>query len=640
MKIFVTTFLELLISIQSFSQKPPVKFGNIPMEDMMMTIYEKDSSARAVILVDYAETTGFAVQRHVRIKILKKDGLEFANAIVPLFGKGKIESLKASTYNLVSGRIVETEMSKEGVFKENFIKNIDFQKFTLPNVKEGSVIEYYYKVNVPGIPNWEFQKSIPVRWSEYWAIIPDAFTFEKYMQGYVFASTYEVSRKMVYLQGYNQRVSGYPANVHHWITENVPAFKPEPFMTSERDCISKLNFVLSSIHFPGQPVIEFMSSWKTLNDELLMNERFGKVIAKSDYLKDEVERITTGIADPMKKIEAIHGYVRQNMEWNNTNGILTEDLKRAVEKKLGTSADINFMLASMLEKAGFLVDMVILSTRDHGFVRRQSPVIQQFNYVVCAARVNGKPVLLDATEKFLPYAILPMRCLNSQGLMISTITPDWIDIAPKAKARTVVEANLMLDPGGGMKGKMQFTFDGYDAFKMRKEYHTKGEDGYIKSFFQSKDWQIEKNEFQNVKELSLPLKEIHEVSIGEHSSVAGDIIYLNPFVHSKEAANPFKPETREFPVDFGSPIEKIFIIRITLPSGYVIDEMPQSKIFRLPDNSAKYTYDASQAGNIITITSYFQINKSLFVQYEYPDLREFYNQVIAKQAELIVLKKN
>jgi hypothetical protein len=231
-----------------------------------------------------------------------------------------------------------------------------------------------------------------------------------------------------------------------------------------------------------------------------------------------------------------------------------------------------------------------------------------------------------------------MRCLNGQGLMISTLTPDWIDVVPKAKARTVVDANLILDPNGGMQGKLLFTFDGYDAYKMRKEYHTKGEEEYIKALFQIKDWQIEKSEFQNVQELSLPLKEVHDVRI-EPSSVSGDIIYLNPMVHSKEEANPFKSETREFPVDFGSPIEKIFIIRISLPEGYVIDEMPQSKILRLPDNSAKYTYNASQTGNVVSITSNFQINKSFFIQRKYPDLREFYNQVIAKQAEQIVLKK-
>jgi hypothetical protein len=410
-------------------------------------------------------------------------------------------------------------------------------------------------------------------------------------------------------------------------------------MTSERDYITKVNFALAAVHYPNQPVMEVMSSWPGLIEDLLKHDHFGQVVVKSSFLKDDAERITSGISNTLKKIEAIHAYLRQTIEWNGVNNLLAGDLKEVLEKKKGTAADINFLMASMLNKIGFLVDMVILSTRDHGFIRPQFPMTEQFNYVVCAARVDGVPILLDATEKYLPFTVLPMRCLNGQGLMVSNISPTWIDLSSATKARTVVDANLSMDNEGVLSGKLQFTHGGYDAFKMRKEYHLKGEDEYVKAFSQIKNWQVEKSEFQNVKDLNLSVKESHQVSNNEHSSMAGDIIYINPFVRSAEEINPFTSKTREFPVDFGCPIEKMFIIKITLPDEFVVDELPQSKIFRLPDNSAKYTYNATQAANIVSITANFQINKALFVTDEYQDLREFYNQVIAKQAEQIVLKK-
>jgi hypothetical protein len=59
----------------------------------------------------------------------------------------------------------------------------------------------------------------------------------------------------------------------------------------------------------------------------------------------------------------------------------------------------------------------------------------------------------------------------------------------------------------------------------------------------------------------------------------------------------------------------------------------------LPGNAAKYVFNVAQSGNSIVITSNMQINKNLFTQEEYPNLREFYTQVVAKQAEQIVLKK-
>lgn len=79
--------------------------------------------------------------------------------------------------------------------------------------------------------------------------------------------------------------------------------------------------------------------------------------------------------------------------------------------------------------------------------------------------------------------------------------------------------------------------------------------------------------------------------------------------------------------------------RISLPEGYSVDELPQPKVISLPNGAAKYTYNVSQLGNMLNVVSFLQINKSLFLQDEYPNLREFYNQLVAKQAEQIVLKK-
>lgn len=56
---------------------------------------------------------------------------------------------------------------------------------------------------------------------------------EKHMQGYVPVSKYEVIPK----NGMDFQVSA-----HHWILENVPAFKEEPLMASEEDYVSKINF--------------------------------------------------------------------------------------------------------------------------------------------------------------------------------------------------------------------------------------------------------------------------------------------------------------------------------------------------------------------------------------------------------------
>src|SRR5258708_21867421 len=142
-----------------------------------------------------------------------------------------------------------------------------------------------------------------------------------------------------------------------------------------------------------------------------------------------------------------------------------------------------------------------------------------------------------------------------------------------------------------------------------------------------------------MKEMDKSAKANYEITIDEHATSAGNMIYINPFVSSRIEENPFKSEKREYPVDYGNKVEKIYSCKITIPDGFAIEELPKSIIIVMPENAAKYSYNIAQLNNTINITSNFQVNKILFLQTDYPFLREFYNQVIAKQAEQIVLKK-
>ncbi|MBT1706926.1 transglutaminase-like domain-containing protein [Fulvivirgaceae bacterium PWU5] len=637
--------LALLAPLCAVAQKSPVKFGEIPMDDMTMKTYTKDSSASAVILSDYGEAyitftavdANLSFERHVRIKILKKDGFDLADVEIPLYHEGtdeeRVSKLKATTYNLENGKIVETDLSKDGIFKEKFNRNINLQKFTFPNVKEGSVLEYSYTLVsefITNFPDWQFQYDVPVRRSEYWALFPEYFTFQKYMQGYIAPTVYEVKSK---------NNTDFRIDAHHWVTENVPAFKEEPFMTCKSDYVSKINLALSHITIPGQPIKEIMGTWQKLNTTLLESDGFGKTIAGSGFLKKKAEELTVGMTDPQQKVAAIFSYVQKSLEWNGTKDMYADNLKTVFENKKGTAADINLALASMLEKLDIPVDMVLLSTRDHGFVREQYPMASQFNYAVCSVTLGDKALLLDATDRFLPMGILPERCLNGQGLVISKTKHGWILIQPKAKARTVVNTELVLNPTGELKGKVKYTHEGYAAREFRQAYFAKGEQEYVKGFLADKTWEVESSEFQNQAEVSQSVNQLHALNINEHATVAGNMIYMNPFVVGQTKENIFKLEAREYPVDFGKPMEKTYLCRITLPDGYAVEELPKPRVIMLPNNAGKYTYSATQSGNQLNIVSMLQINKSLFVMDEYPHLREFYNQLVAKQAEQIVLKK-
>jgi hypothetical protein len=250
---------------------------------------------------------------------------------------------------------------------------------------------------------------------------------------------------------------------------------------------------------------------------------------------------------------------------------------------------------------------------------------------------NDKKILLDATDRLLPIGILPERCLNGRGYAISNQNPGWVDlVAPKS--RTGGASKLTLSSNGEFTGELKITSDGYYGRKSRNSFLTLGESEYLKSFQTGKDFQITKAEFQHTHKLDKPLEEKYDIKLEAVEGAPGTL-YFSPIYYLNEQENPFKLEKREYPVDFGSAFERTFVITLTLPDNYALDEIPESKIFSMPQGAGRYLYNVNVTGNVINITSMLSINRSLFSQDEYPALREFYNLVVAKQAEQIVLKK-
>ena len=671
MKLLITGWVAATLCVTGvYAQKDPIKFGSVAIEEVKMTTYARDSSAEAVILADFGESSlqysssdGFVLnfQRTTRIKILTKDGLNWGDFTIPLYHSGsndeKLTGLKGMTYNLEGGKVVESKLKNDAIFKEKIDTNRDLVKITLPNVKVGSVIEITYKVTSDFLFNfqdWEFQSTIPTVWSEYRTSIPEYFNYDKYTQGYIAATIHEATTAPGSITITSSERTGnyisktefshdkidFTENRLRLVYKDVPAFKEEPFITTYKDYISKINYELAFIQYPNQPVKPIMGSWEELNNRFDQDEDFGGAVRGNNFLKKTVEEITSGMTAPEQKVTAIHAYVRNNFAWDGTTRRDADTpLRKVFDEKKGSSGEINLLLASMLEKASIDVLPVLLSTRDHGFVRETIPISSQFNYVICRAKMGDKVILLDATDKLLPVGTLPIRVLNGNGLVIAKEGHSWVSLQPAGRSRFVTNAEFVLSDDE-LKGKIKFEHTGYRALAQRKKYLGKGEADYLKALQEEYSMEVAKSEFANIKELQDPFKESHDVVIHDQVTASGDMLYFNPLLTLRIEENPFKSETRMYPVNYGSGFENLVISKFTLPEGYAVEEMPQNKVLTLPGNAGRFTYSLTQFGNSIQVLSNLQISRSLFVQGEdYLKLREFYNQVVVKHAEQVVLKK-
>lgn len=669
--------LALLLSAHLCAGQPdPVKFGKVELKDLQMKHYEKDTGAAAVVLCDfgnsyfkYSNESGFQVffERITRIKILKKSGYEWADGKIPFYrvnnsSEEEITSLKGFTYNLNGNEIVKDKLTKESVFEEKLSDNWYVKKFSMPNVKEGSVIEFSYTIKSDFFYNfreWQFQDAIPVVWSEYRAVIPEYFYFKQLAQGYEPITTEEKSTELnfsIRIEGQTISNGGFNADTRiptrmenvqaraesfRWIAKEVPAMKEEPYMTTINDYVSKIEFELASTKFPGQMVKSYTNTWNALNKTLLESEYFGAQLSKTGFVKNELAAISAKFTEPAQKMIAIYEYVRKTIKWNGSQQKYIETTtKKAYENRTGNSADINLLLTAMLKEAGLQADPVILSTREHGRVMESYALLSKFNYVIAHVNLDGKSVLLDATDPVIGYNMLPTRCLNGAGWMVSERNPGWIPLQTPEKRVDVFAAKLNLDEEGELKGTIDVSKGGYSGLPMRKTLLAEGKDKFIEQVKKDNPaWQIAKYDFVDVEDINKAVNAKYSVTLSEQVQVAGNMMYIKPMLTQATGENPFKLENRKFPVDLAVPIDETFSCAITIPAGYKVEELPKGAIVDLPEKSGRFMYMTAVNGNTVQVTSRISLKKPMYYAEEYQFLKEFFNQVISKHAEQIVLKK-
>lgn len=141
-------------------ESSPAVFGKISIDDFKQKVYPIDSAAHAVVVAEIGSSAlvgnnkgWFSLEYKVfrRIHILNKAAFDLADVVIPLYrddtGKEKVQGLRATTYNLENGTVTTAKLNvRDDVFEDKISSNRVNQKFTMPNVREGSIIEYEYKM--------------------------------------------------------------------------------------------------------------------------------------------------------------------------------------------------------------------------------------------------------------------------------------------------------------------------------------------------------------------------------------------------------------------------------------------------------------------------------------------------------------
>ncbi len=656
-------FLTTTITAQEY------KFGDVTVDELQEASYPGDEDAKAAILYkstklhyEYDSNDGWYIVTEFkqRTKIYDQEGVDWATKTIPLYvgrsAKESVSGLKAYTYNLEGGKVEKTKLKRDGIFDEKVNKYRNARKFTMPAVKAGSVVEWEYEVKSPffsSIDEVQLQYSIPVKEIYAKIDIPQYFVYKRHAKGYFpikFQQTQENREIKVVWRGNRDVHSGvkernestldFTENVYKISARNVPSMKGESYVNNIRNYMTSMKFELASTQFPNSSYRNYSTSWEEVAKSIYKYDSFGKQLKENKYFRDDIDALIEGVSDPMKKAALIFNHVKNRMKWNSYYGMTTDEgVKKAYNNKTGNVAEINLMLTAMLRYAGLNSNPVLVSTRSNGIPL--FPTQDGFNYVISAIEVTEDVILLDATSKYSLPNVLPVRALNWNGRIVrkeGSSAP--FSLIPKVSAKQTYLMAVELDDLGAISGRMRIQRTNHEAYNFRRRFIGADQDEYLTNLENAySDIEVENHQVKNEKELGKPVMESFEFISEDLVEKIGDKLYINPLLFLQTNENPFKSDTRDYPIDFVYPRELSYRITVKIPEGYTIESAPESMAIALPDGMGSYSYNSNTNGNMMQLSVGYKINTAVVPSTQYQGLKEFFNKLVEKETEKVVLKK-
>jgi hypothetical protein len=424
--------------------------------------------------------------------------------------------------------------------------------------------------------------------------------------------------------------------IHKYVMKDVPAFRDEEFITSAEDYLIKIDFQKSAFTDVYGARYEIMTTWPKLCDDYLKHSSFGKYINSSSKVSKKHFNYSSleGMSDE-EKFDAILDFIKQNYNWNSYTSTIASKtaLKFAVEKQ-GRSADLNLFLCGMLQEAEIVAKPVLISTRSHGKVRTDYPFEHFFNDVIVLVTINGKNVLADATDTYCPNYLIPIRCINDKGLVVEKNSELWVDLT--SDKQSVVRHSFrtsFTENTDSMHCELKINATNYEAINLRKKYQNKYSN--LEEYFTDRNFTLlDSIKVEYYYEKEEPFKLATQVSF--QTEKIANKLYIAPFFEFPISINPLKEKGRTYPIDMTFPSTNVFAAQIKVPEGYKIEQKPVDLTMKGKLVEIDYKITQSSEKEILIVGTY-KFNKAVYAPEDYGKLKYYYNQIVKKFNEKIVL---
>ena len=660
------SFILLLLLLVSGSLYADDKQKEYITTHLNTTVYAIDSEASAVVLlesrkVEISEEHVSYMQRetiHKIIKVLKNDAIAPGrNNVADIHIRyktdnilGSVSQVKARTYNMGPAGMTEQEMPAADIKKKKITDEVYEVSFSLPAVREGSVIEYSFVVTSKFNGwhyCWEIQDDRPKLVSEFEFEYPDRFQFtsiNSLRNKYVEFPTKDDARLSndKLCRVYTKFVLSETYHNVFWRYRDATVIKEEPMVRNIDNMKERVELQLTGVR-TQDGIKHFNNSWENTNEQFWKKEKLGKAVMGSNNFLDDV--MDTLVKDDMTnadKVRKIYNYIRSGFDREDAVGFSRSPYE-TFSKKRGNPFEINLLLCAMMAHEGIDVGPVMISTTHNISFTEIFPVIDRFNYLVATVLVDGQRYYLDASDKSYRFGLLPSFCYNGFAWVLSEkgwgvqlepgMVTDRTVCAVKIDSVTATSANLEMTMRFGALRSQQL------RQRWAKDRSTK--DAFIKEMIGgmpsgcSLVKQDVGNEDQPDTNLVMTLK--GRVALED----AEDLWLIKGELFPAFTTHPFTARKRSLPIEFPSVRQYVYHMNVILPDGMEPETIPAPVDAGYEDKAVAYKRSVTYYPEMhsLTVNSVYEQNATVFEKEEYGQLSQFFRKMIEENNNMITIKR-
>lgn len=651
-------FLALVVLAQTLCAQtiePNLKWGKPTEQELKMTEYPDDKDADAVVLfhktdVYYGYAEGdFKVYYGVktRLKVLKPEGKRVADKTIVFqeneinrTNKEMITGLKATAYNMENGKLVKTKMERSMVNEERIDKNQKQLKFSVPQVKVGTVIEYEYRIESDYfyyIRDWYAQSDIPVLYTNYELSIPEWFSFNVEETGS------QPMEKKVYQAPLTIFVGGQSESltckVQSFNARRLPAIKADDYLWCAEDYGNKITAELAGIYIPGAVHKNYTSTWADVDNQLMGDEEFGGRLKSSSPLKaDIVAAGIPNIADKSERFAAVWNMLKSKVRWNGNYAFWGKSASKILKDGTGTNADMNFLLINMLHDAGIEASPVVMRSRDLGNLPLSHSSLKYLNTFVVGIHLNDSTMaFFDSSAEDGYLNVLPAKLLVNRARLVRKGVPgEWVNLQAPARSRETTAIQAQLSADGLLQCKKTSRLYEEAAAQLRRSWRqAKDSVEQINKIQERNGIQIQSYQISDRTSFSSRMDE--QMTFTKQCDAAGDMIYLNPLIMIPVNESPFTDAERSLPIEFPYKQSETINAYIKLPEGYTLEEMPKPTVLKFDGINVRITYNLN--GDMLGAQFKLNIDKTFYTAADYQEIKAFFDHLTECNKSIITIKK-